>query len=88
MLTTARGWPVAFAASIAQITVGVVFRWIERSYPVTGIELNRRGGGAGHASASDRGGPHSALGNAMNVAYWLPIQPIAATHSANFSAGV
>ena len=87
MLTTARDWPVAFAPSIAQITVGVVFRWIGRSYPVTGIELNRRGGGAGHASASDRGGPHSALGNAMNVAYWhnpdlqrpLELGPIMAT---------
>jgi hypothetical protein len=68
MLTTARDWPVAFAPSIAQITVGVVFRWIGRSYPVTGIELNRRGGGVGHANASDRGRPHRALGNAVNVA--------------------
>ena len=58
------------APSMAQITVDVVFRWIGRSYPVTGIELDRWGDGAGHTNAPDRGGPRSALGNAVNVFSW------------------
>ena len=47
--------------------------WSRRAlgrYPITGVEFDRRGGGVGHASASDRSDRSSALGNAVNVVFW------------------
>ena len=45
---------VSAAGSMFSIPLG-------HGYPVTGVELDRRGGGVGHANAPDRGGPRRAL---------------------------
>ncbi len=44
---------VSAAGSMFSISLG-------HGYPITGVELDRRGGGVGQASAPDRGGPRSA----------------------------
>lgn len=45
---------VSAAGSMFSIPLG-------HGYPITGVALDRRSGGVGHASAPDRRGPRSAL---------------------------